>query len=89
MKPLLLLALALPNGTTQARLGLTVSSKVGNSVVRNRIRRRLREAYRHRRELFPKGVDVVFIARQSAADADTQKLTAALVSIAAELAKRL
>jgi ribonuclease P protein component len=83
-----LLALALPNGTDQARLGLTVSSKVGNSVTRNRIRRRLREAYRHRRALLPKGIDVVLIARQSAAQADTRELTAAFEVVVSQLNKR-
>src|SRR5207237_138553 len=43
-----LIALALKNERSITRLGLTVSSKVGNAVVRNRIRRRLRELYRKR-----------------------------------------
>ena len=51
------------------RLGLTVSSKVGPAVVRNRIRRHLREFFRMRKTEFPKGVDVVVIARTSASDA--------------------
>lgn len=51
-----------------ARVGLTVSSKVGNAVVRNRIKRRLREAVRHELELLPP-VDLVIVARASAKDA--------------------
>ena len=83
-----LLAVALPNSTTHTRLGLTVSSKVGNAVVRNRIRRHLREAFRARRALLPKGYDVVLIARQSAATADSAQLWAAFESVAAQLSRK-
>src|SRR5437899_1123033 len=69
-----LLALALPNGTQEARLGLTVSTKVGNAVVRNRIRRHLREQFRTRIQELPKGIDVVLIARSSAAKASREQL---------------
>lgn len=51
------------NGRPGNRLGLTVSTKVGHAVVRNRLRRRLREIYRlHEGELV-RGVDVVVVAR--------------------------
>lgn len=50
-----------------ARVGLTVSRKVGGAVVRNRVKRRLREAVRHERTLLGERVDVVIIARPSAA----------------------
>jgi ribonuclease P protein component len=83
-----LLALALKNGTATTRLGLTVSSKVGNAVVRNRIRRRLREAFRARPALFPKGLDVVLVARASAAQADTARLVKSLERAGAELSVR-
>jgi ribonuclease P protein component len=48
---------------TQARLGLTVSRKVGSAVRRNRIKRLLREAFRQQREAFPPEADLVFIAK--------------------------
>lgn len=51
------------NGRDTNRLGLTVSTKVGHAVVRNRVRRRVREIYRlHEGELV-RGVDVVVVAR--------------------------
>src|SRR5690606_30651670 len=50
-----------------ARLGITVSRKVGNAVVRNRIKRVVREAFRHSGALFDAGIDVVVIARPNAA----------------------
>lgn len=55
-------------GARGGRLGLTVSTKVGCAVVRNRVRRRLREIYRlHAHELSP-GYDLVLVARVRAAD---------------------
>lgn len=51
------------------RLGITVTRKVGNAVMRNRIKRLVREVFRqHRREL-PTGLDLVWVAKQQAADA--------------------
>lgn len=51
------------NGRTESRLGLTTGTKLGNAVVRNRVRRRLREIYRlHEQDLLP-GYDIVIVAR--------------------------
>ena len=50
------------------RVGLTVSSKVGGAVVRNRVKRRLREAVRHELASLP-AVDLVVVARASAVNA--------------------
>ena len=49
------------------RVGLTVSRKVGGAVVRNRVKRLLREAVRRNWDAFPDGLDVVFHARAAAA----------------------
>lgn len=49
------------------RLGITVSTKVGHAVVRNKVRRRLREAYRIHEEMFRQGMDIVVVARVRAA----------------------
>ena len=57
--------LGLPNGLGRARLGVTVSTRVGGAVVRNRVKRWVREAFRvAARELPP--MDVVVIARKGA-----------------------
>jgi ribonuclease P protein component len=82
----LVLPRAQPEGTT--RLGLTVSTKVGNAVVRNRIRRRLRELFRTRRQRLPKGLDVVLIARTQAAEADAPALSAAFERLVGGLTRR-
>ena len=60
----LIVLAAAPVGTQ--RLGVTVTKKVGNAVVRNRIKRVVREVFRRNRELFPDATDVVFIAKQGA-----------------------
>lgn len=55
-----------PNERGEARLGVTVSSKVGNAVVRNRVKRLLRECFRrHRHQIVP-NQDVLIIARKAA-----------------------
>ena len=61
-----LLALVKRNGRGYTRVGLTVSSKVGNAVVRVRLRRLLRELFRKRRGQWPPGLDVVLVVRSSA-----------------------
>lgn len=55
------------NGREQNRLGLTVSTKVGKAVVRNRTRRRMREVYRTNEDKLCPGYDVVLVARVRAA----------------------
>ena len=52
-----------PNGLGHPRLGLTVPRRVGNAVARNRVKRMLREAYRHLRHDFPVDYDFVVVVR--------------------------
>lgn len=54
------------NGLGKNRLGISVSKKVGNSVVRHRLTRLIREAYRLKEEKFKRGFDIVVIARMYA-----------------------
>ncbi len=53
-----------PNSLDFSRLGIVTSRKVGNAVVRNRIRRLLRECFRMNKALLGPGLDVVFIPRK-------------------------
>jgi ribonuclease P protein component len=80
-----LLGLARPNGRGISRVGLTVSSKVGNAVVRARLRRHLRELFRKRRGQWPPGVDVVLVVRQSAKDASLPELSRAFDGVTRKL----
>jgi ribonuclease P protein component len=50
------------------RLGITITKKIGNAVTRNRLKRVIREFYRHYKHRLPQGFDVVIIARSGAAD---------------------
>lgn len=56
--------------TEHARFGFTTPRALGKAVKRNRIRRRLRECVRLRKERFPAGLDIVFNPRKSMLDAD-------------------
>ena len=67
--PLLVLYVA-PNDGHATRLGISVGKRVGKAVIRNQVKRRVREAVRHRHASLRPGHDLVFIARASAATAD-------------------
>jgi ribonuclease P protein component len=54
------------NGTAGNRLGISVSKKVGNSVVRHRLTRLAREAYRLNEHYFKRGYDLVIVVRKMA-----------------------
>jgi len=56
------------------RFGFTTPRAIGKSVVRNRIKRRLRECVRLRRERFPFGLDLVFNPRKSLLDAPWEEI---------------
>jgi ribonuclease P protein component len=73
----LLVLYAAPNDLPHPRLGITVSSRVGKATVRNRVRRRIREAVRQR---FPslRAADLLIIARPASADATFDQLRQAV-----------
>ena len=73
------------NGSQENRIGLTVSAKLGHAVVRNRVRRRLREIYRLHESQVQPGGDIVVVARSRAVDAPYQKLERAYLSQADKL----
>ncbi len=74
-----------PNRLPRNRLGLTVSVKLGGAVVRNRIRRRLKEAYRLREDSLKQGFDVVLVARSRAATASYGELDREMARLFARL----
>jgi ribonuclease P protein component len=71
----------LENGTDRNRLGISVSKKVGNSVVRHHLTRLVRESYRLHEEMFNSGLDMVVVARISAKDAKYSDIESALIHI--------
>ena len=69
-----LVVYARPNRTGRNRLGITVGTKLGKAVVRNRVRRRLREIYRLNQPRMKQGYDVVLVARTRAVTAAYREL---------------
>ena len=55
----------LQNQTERNRLGISVSKKVGNSVVRHRMARLIRESYRLQEDMFNSGLDMVVVTRKN------------------------
>jgi ribonuclease P protein component len=68
-----------------SRLGVTVSKRVGGAVVRNRVKRLIREAYRRDKVAFPVGTELVVVARPEAA----KVAYAAVVAELAEVGRRI
>lgn len=71
----------LENGTERNRLGISVSKKVGNSVVRHHITRLIRESYRLHEEMFNSGLDIVVTARVNARDVRFAEIESALIHV--------
>lgn len=71
------------NGTgNKNRIGISVSKKVGNSVVRHRVTRLVRESYRLHENVFNSGLDIVIIARNNCAQASYEEIESALLHLA-------
>ena len=73
------------NGRGVNRVGYTVSVKLGHAVVRNRVRRRLREIYRLNSPALSSGWDIVVVARSRCVGADYRKMDAAFLSACEKL----
>lgn len=69
------------NGLDYNRLGISVSKKVGNSVVRHRVTRLIREAYRLNRTNIDVGYDIVIVARPASKDKKCQDIEGALMHL--------
>ncbi|MBR3305813.1 MAG: ribonuclease P protein component [Lachnospiraceae bacterium] len=69
------------NGTGKNRIGVSVSKKTGNSVVRHRIKRLVKEGYRLNEDRFSSGLDIVVVARNSAADVGYREIESALLHL--------
>jgi len=85
--PLLVLYVA-PNDVGSTRVGITVSGRVGNAVIRNRVRRRLREALAQRFARLPDNSDIVVSARPASASASWPQLQDALDAVLSRAERR-
>ena len=64
----------MPNPALSRRIGFSAGKRLGNAVVRNRCKRRLRECYRLHQDEMPAGVDVVVVARRPMVGAKWDKI---------------
>ena len=71
----------LENQMNRNRIGISVSKKVGNSVIRHRITRLIRESYRLQEEMFNSGLDIVVIARSTAREVGYKEIESALLHL--------
>ena len=71
----------LENQSNKNRIGISVSKKVGNSVIRHRITRLIRESYRLQEDMFNSSLDIVVIARSSAREVGYKEIESALLHL--------
>ena len=69
----------LENQSDKNRLGISVSKKVGNSVVRHRLTRLVRESYRLHEDIFNSGLDIVVVVRVNAKEIGFSEMESALL----------
>ena len=77
----LLVMYVLENQTDCNRIGISVSKKVGNSVIRHHLTRLIRESYRLHEDMFNNGLDIVVIARSTARDISYHETESALLHL--------
>ena len=70
------------NDASSNRIGISVSKKVGNSIVRHRLTRLIRESYRLQEDRFQHGLDIVVIARAGAKGKTYYEIESALIHLA-------
>ena len=77
----LLVMYTLKNDSDRNRLGISVSKKVGNSVIRHHLTRLIRESYRLHEDMFNNGLDIVVIARSTARNISYHETESALLHL--------
>ncbi len=69
------------NGLEDTRVGYTITKKIGNSVVRNKLRRRMKEIYRLNFHRIKKGYDLIFIPKKNIVDISYDELESSMIHI--------
>lgn len=81
------LVLVARDESATARLGVTVTRKIGNAVLRNRVKRSVREAFRHARDRLPAGISLVVIAREGSPGLGSRDVAQELAAVFRQVAE--
>jgi len=87
--PRFVLILSASSAPGSPRLGITASRRVGNSVVRSRAKRLVREAFRATRELWPTGIDVVVIVKRAPGESKLDSVVTEFVAARPQIERRI
>ena len=82
------LVLYSPNGLGKSRLGVTVSKKVGRAVTRNRVKRLVREHFRHDKVALSDSYDVNVIAKSGSSSLSSREISEALNAILRDMLRK-
>ena len=77
----LLVLYMLPNHSLARKIGFAAGKRLGNAVVRNRVKRMMREAFRLNREKLPEGHDFILVGRQPVVGVKSQEVMAAFLNL--------
>ncbi len=77
----LLVLYMLPNQSAVSKIGFAAGKRLGNAVVRNRVKRMMREAFRLNRDQLPVGYDYILVGRKPAVDVKAQDVFKAFLNL--------
>lgn len=83
----LLVLYMLPNHSEGGKIGFAAGKRLGNAVVRNRVKRMMREAFRLNRDQLPAGYDFILVGRRPVVGVKTQDVISAFLNLAGRVAR--
>jgi ribonuclease P protein component len=79
--------LFVPGAEGETRIGITAARRVGPAVIRNRVKRIVREAFRRDTMALPQGIDIVIVAREAASSSESRLLREDLATLGRRVRK--